>query len=124
MTDMDAPENLRRYDLPEAGNPCFNCTACCRWFRVSFYQGELDSQPGGWVPAGLTTPVTPFVVCMRGTEQGHGRCAALGEDGRCGIYAQRPSPCREFPAFLDDGRPNPECERLRGLLDIAADPGA
>lgn len=106
------------YDLAEQGNPCFGCGVCCRHFRVSFYHGELDSQPGGWVPAALTSPVTPFRACMKGTEHGKGQCVAQQADGRCGIYDKRPSVCREFPAFLDDGAMNPECLRLRALYGI------
>lgn len=99
-------------DLQDATH-CAACTGCCRHFRVSFYQGELDSQPGGTVPADLAVPVTPFLVCMKGTETGDGRCIALGDDGRCGIYLQRPSPCREFLAYWPDGSTNPLCRELR-----------
>jgi len=108
------------YDMAENDNPCFGCNACCRHYRVSFYHGELDSQPGGYVPAHLTQPVTPFLACMQGTASGHGRCIALQTDGRCAIYPQRPSTCREFRAILDDGQFNPECLRLRSLYNISA----
>ena len=107
------------YDMTEADNPCFACGACCRHFRVSFYHGELDTQPGGYVPAELTTQITPFRASMKGTESGGGRCAALGEDMRCTIYQQRPSVCREYPAFMPDGSMNPDCVRLRELFRIA-----
>ena len=100
-------------------NPCFGCGACCRYPRVSFYHGELDTQRGGTVPADLTVPLTPFLVCMKGTGAGKGRCIAFGDDGLCTIYDKRSSTCREFPAFLPDGSPNPACERLRGLLGMA-----
>ncbi len=106
------------YDMTGTDNPCSGCNACCRHFRVSFYHGELDSQPGGQVPADMTTQITPFRACMRGTESGHGRCVALQDDGRCGIYALRPSVCREYPVFMDDGSMNPECVRLRALHGI------
>ncbi len=108
------------YDMTGKDNPCDGCNACCRHFRVSFYHGELDSQPGGLVPADMTVPVTPFRACMKGTESGNGRCVALQQDGRCGIYEQRPSVCREFPVFMQDGSFNPECVRLRALHGIAA----
>ena len=105
-------------------NPCVRCNACCRTVRVSFYQGELDTQPGGTVPAALTVPVTPFLVAMKGTETGLRPCIALGDDGRCTIYARRSSTCREFPAFLADGRPNPDCARLRAkMITETAPPG-
>ena len=107
------------YDMAGKDNPCDGCNACCRHFRVSFYHGELDSQPDGQVPADMTVPITPFRACMKGTESGHGRCIALQDDGRCGIYAQRPSVCREFPVFMADGSFNPECVRLRALHGIA-----
>ena len=110
------------YDMSGTVNPCAGCGACCRHFRVSFYHGELDTQPGGFVPADLTTPVTPFRVCMKGTEAGGAPCVALQADLRCGIYANRPSVCREFPAFMPDGAPNPECLRLKALLGIAQTP--
>lgn len=106
------------YDMSGADNPCPGCAACCMHYRVSFYQGELDTQPGGYVPAELTLQLTPFRVCMKGTEKGDGRCVALGVDGLCGIYERRPSVCREFPALMPDGSMNPECLRLRGLYGI------
>jgi uncharacterized protein len=106
------------YDMTGTDNPCSGCGACCRHFRVSFYHGELDTQPDGYVPAGLTLQLTPFRACMKGTQAGGGRCIALQEDMRCGIYAQRPSVCREFPALMPDGTMNPECLELRARLGI------
>lgn len=107
------------YDMPEAGNnPCFDCGACCRHFRVSFYHGELDSQPGGYVPAQLAVQITPFRACMKGTESGKGQCVAQQPDGRCAIYDHRPSVCREFPVFMADGTMNPDCLRLRATYGI------
>ena len=113
-------DSMESYDCKqEAADPCAGCAACCRLLRVSFYHGELDSQPGGYVPAELTAQVTPFLACMKGTESG-GRCVALKDDLRCAIYPQRSSTCREFPAFMPDGSLNPECLRLRARLDAAA----
>jgi Fe-S-cluster containining protein len=108
------------YDMSGTDNPCNGCSACCRHFRVSFYQGELDTQPGGHVPADMTAQLTPFRACMKGTESGHSSCIALQADGLCGIYEHRPSVCREFPVFMADGSFNPECVRLRALHGIAA----
>ena len=107
------------YDMTGKENPCTGCGACCRHFRISFYQGELDTQPGGQVPADLATPITPFHVCMKGTESGLESCIALQADSSCGIYEFRPSVCREFPAIMPDGSRNPECVRLRAMYDIA-----
>ena len=110
-------------------NPCLSCGACCAHFRVSFYFGELQGQPGGWVPLELTSKVNDFRAAMKGTEDG-GRCVALrGELGkpgiRCAIYQQRSGTCREFDAWLPDGTPNPECQRLReqrGLAPLSSRP--
>jgi len=106
------------------GNPCLSCGACCAHFRVSFYFGELQGQPGGWVPLELTSKVNDFRAAMKGTETGNGRCIGLrGELGQpsihCAIYEQRPTTCREFEAWLPDGTPNPDCRRLRELNGLA-----
>ncbi len=109
-------------------NPCLSCGACCAHFRVSFYFGELQGQPGGWVPVELTSKVNDFRAAMKGTESGNGRCVALrGDVGKagihCAIYENRPTPCREFEAWQADGTPNPDCQRLRlqrGLAPLAS----
>lgn len=48
----------------------------------------------------MTVPVTAGIVRMVGTDKAEPRCAALfgvvGEGVACSIYAERPSPCREF----------------------------
>jgi len=106
------------YDMTGKDNPCDGCNACCRHFRVSFYHGELDSQPGGHVPADLAVQITPFRACMKGTESGQNRCIALQSGGRCSIYEHRPSVCREFPVFMPDGTMNTECMRLRVIYSI------
>lgn len=55
---------------------------------------------------------------MKVTDYRDRRCISLrGEVGKpgihCATYQQRPSPCREYEAWLDDGSPNPDCQRLR-----------
>ncbi|MBV8667019.1 MAG: YkgJ family cysteine cluster protein [Burkholderiaceae bacterium] len=135
MTDVTSP--IARPDgapvssAPSAeDNPCLSCGACCAQFRVSFYFGELDTQPGGWVPVALTSKVNDFRAAMKGTESGGGRCTALrGEVGKpgisCSIYPLRSSTCREFSAWEEDGSPNPDCQRLRvarGLLPLEPKP--
>ena len=100
-------------DMPENG-PCSSCGACCSHFRVSFVAMEMDTSPGGTVPANMVSQVSPVLACMKGTESG-GRCIALrGELGKpgiaCAIYSDRPSTCREFPVWMPDGRPNPDCQ--------------
>jgi Fe-S-cluster containining protein len=111
-------------DMPDnASNPCSTCGACCSHFRVSFYAGESDVHEHGHVPSAMVTQIGPMRACMSGTEQG-GRCSALmGTIGAgpisCSIYAQRPSPCREYPVWLADGTPNPSCQRLRANIGLA-----
>ena len=108
----------------DEANPCLSCGACCAHFRVSFYFGELQGQPDGWVPLELTSKVNDFRAAMKGTEAGNGRCIALrGEVGQagvhCAIYQHRPTPCREFVAWFPDGTPNPDCRRLREARGLA-----
>ncbi|PHV04772.1 zinc/iron-chelating domain-containing protein [Janthinobacterium sp. BJB412] len=113
-------------DMPDSpDNPCISCGVCCNHYRVSFYHGELTGELGGTVPAELTSKVNDFRVCMNGTGSGGGRCIALrGEIGKsgvgCGIYPHRPSVCRAFPVWMDDGTPNPECQRLRKNVGLPA----
>ncbi|MCO4746521.1 MAG: YkgJ family cysteine cluster protein [Proteobacteria bacterium] len=56
-------------------------------------------------------------VILAGTEGLDPRCSMLeGEVGsrcRCGIYANRPSPCRDVLASLSDGRRDPTCDEAR-----------
>lgn len=104
-------------------NPCLSCGACCAHFRVSFYCGEIAGENGGTVPPELVTQVSALRGCMKGTEHGGKPCIALrgqvGQDGvHCCIYEQRPSPCREFPTWLADGSPNPDCQRLRKAIGL------
>lgn len=112
-------------DMPATpDNPCTACGACCAVFRVSFYCGELTGGSGGVVPAEMSSKVNATIACMKGTEQGHGRCIALvGELGQrgigCSIYANRPSTCREFSAWDANGQPNAICARLRAGLGLA-----
>jgi Fe-S-cluster containining protein len=106
-----------------ADNPCTSCGVCCAHYRVSFYCGELSGESGGLVPAELASQVTPLMACMKGTEKGEGRCVALrgtiGQPGiGCDIYHNRPSVCRIFEVWAEDGTPNPECQRLRAAAGL------
>lgn len=102
-------------------NPCMTCGACCAHFRVSFYWAEADDG-GGAVPASLTEPLNLFLRAMRGTNSLAPRCIALqGEIGgcvSCGIYAERPSPCREFNMSGEDGIANDACDRARARYGL------
>lgn len=104
-------------------SPCLRCGACCAMFRVSFYWSESDAHPEGVVPHALTVPLGLHHAAMRGTERATPRCVALtGEIGRavgCGIYAQRPTPCRDFA--VADERCN-KARRAHGLPPLEAAP--
>jgi Fe-S-cluster containining protein len=104
-------------------NPCVSCGACCAHFRVSFYCGEVAGEAGGYVPAEFVSQAGPLRACMKGTEHGGQRCTALrGELGQpgihCIIYEHRPSPCREFDPWQEDGMPNPDCQRVRAGIGL------
>jgi Fe-S-cluster containining protein len=92
------------------------CGACCAAFRVAFHWMETDAA-GGMTPAGLTEQLGAHRVNMLGTNTYEPHCTALvGEVGvatHCGIYALRPSPCRELKAAWEDGTPSPQCDRAR-----------
>ncbi len=106
------------------GNPCLSCGACCAHFRVSFYCGEIaDGNGAGMVPPELVSQVGPLRAAMKGTEHGFGRCTALrGDVGcagvHCSIYELRPSPCRDFEPWLQDGSPEPDCQRARARFGL------
>src|SRR5690554_1189794 len=90
-----------------ARNPCQSCSACCAYFRVSFYWSEAEPKLGGTVPVELTEKLDHFRSCMKGTDQTQPRCVALegtiGQAVNCTIYEQRPTPCREFGVDWVDG---------------------
>ncbi len=95
---------------------CLSCGACCAALRVSFHAGELASA-GGLVPDDLTVRDGPRSYAMTGTDTDPPRCVALGgrvgEAVRCGIYADRPGPCRDFQPHGLCGIPNPGCNDAR-----------
>lgn len=122
-----APGRKTAANDTSAYNPCLSCGACCAHFRVSFYCGEVAGEGGGIVPPEFVSQVGPLRACMKGTEYGGKRCVALrgelGQNGiHCAIYAQRPSPCREFSPWLDDGEPNPDCQRVRNAIGLPSLP--
>ncbi|MDO9596851.1 MAG: YkgJ family cysteine cluster protein [Azoarcus sp.] len=97
---------------------CTRCGACCAAFRVDFHVSALASRNGeGGVPDSLTVPLTASLCRMRGTDEGPPRCVALeGEIGRsvrCTIYADRPSPCRDFAPYAGLGIGEDGCDRAR-----------
>lgn len=102
---------------------CMDCGACCASFRVSFYWGECDDAPGGWVPSALTEQLTPYLRAMKGSNCASPRCEQLqGEvpGALCRIYPQRPSTCHDMQPYLDDGTVNPQCSRARAKHGLEA----
>lgn len=94
-------------------DPCSDCGHCCSYFRISFPWVETSSYAQKPVPIALVSQLTPERVCMKGTEQGNGRCVALNDAGRCTIYEQRPSVCRDFSIWNADGSVNEGCTKVR-----------
>ena len=115
-------------DMDFSTDHCSACGACCAAFRVTLHVSELDSEPGGFVPANLAVHETGSLWRMRGTDYARPRCIALvgkvGEAVHCGIYEMRPSPCREFAPLAEMGHFSPACNRARarhGLAPLAID---
>lgn len=100
-------------------HPCQSCGACCASYRVSFYWREAEKTdsahpvpPKYWLDANSQTRI------LKGTEnKHHPKCIALkgriGEFVGCEIYANRPTPCRNFQASYEDGKHNPRCDEAR-----------
>ena len=89
---------------------------------MSFYWAEADPFLSGQagaacVPPELTEPLTPTRLAMRGTQARAPRCVALqgsvGSEVPCGIYALRPSPCRELHPSWEHGQHSPGCDTAR-----------
>jgi hypothetical protein len=84
---------------------------------------ELDSHPGGQVPAALTEPYTATTACMREHPDMPGRCIALdgivGEAVSCSIYLRRPEACREFAPLTIVGRGDAACNEARRRCGLA-----
>lgn len=110
-------------------HPCLTCGACCAHFRVAFHWAETDPFLGGTTPAALTEKLDPHRVAMLGTRGGsQPRCTSLqgevGSDAHCGIYALRPSPCRDLQPAWENGAASPQCDRARrahGLAPLTPD---
>ncbi len=100
-------------------SPCLSCGACCARFRISYYWGEK-------VPEGYFHETNPMFRSLKSQkdEEGRPRCQALqGEIGKevaCGIYENRPSPCRDFKHSYEDGGPREErCDQARASIGLA-----
>ncbi|GAB2584117.1 hypothetical protein GCM10027066_26730 [Dyella jejuensis] len=71
----------------------------------------------------LTEKLDTHRLAMRGTWAQRPRCIALegtlGESARCGIYAQRPSVCRELKPAWENGKPSAQCDKARAAYGLA-----
>ena len=98
-------------------HPCLRCGACCAFFRVAFHWSEAEVSLGGCVQPELTEKLDPHRLTMRGTDAVHPRCVALqgtvGAAAHCGIYAQRPSVCREVQPSWESGAISLQCDKAR-----------
>lgn len=78
---------------------------------------EAETSLGGVVPPELAEQLDPHRLAMRGTNAAHPRCVALqgtvGKAAHCGIYAQRPSVCREVVPSWEFGAISPQCDKAR-----------
>lgn len=105
---------------------CTECGACCAAFRVSFHRSELASATADGVPPQMAVVEIGNTMRMCGTDESSPRCVALqgvvGEAVSCGIYAQRPSPCREFGALAQIGIYERACNRARAMHGLPALP--
>lgn len=102
---------------------CDGCGACCRTWRVFVTQSDAvrasritvegreiaehlwnaePVAPGEPEPLRWQLFPLPF----------HEGCVFLGEDQRCGVYASRPTVCREFAAG------SPRCQEARQLQSL------
>ena len=114
---------IKIYENPSDVNPCISCGACCCYFRVEFYWREAEKNSEHQVPQQFTEDLNSFKRCMKGTLNKSGnRCVALsGKIGKrvgCTIYANRPSPCRNFQYSYADGKPNKRCDEARAAQGL------
>lgn len=69
------------------------------------------------MPVALTEKLDPHRLAMRYSDLASRRCIALqgtiGETTHCGIYAQRPSVCREVPPSWETGALSVQCDKAR-----------
>lgn len=106
-------------------NPCLDCGACCKSFRVSFYWAEA---PERGLADEWTEQVTAHVACMKGTNASHPYCIALGRGDAgpmaCGVYPRRPQACRDVQIGDEKCRRARELHSLRAITPAAPAAGA
>lgn len=100
-------------------HPCLRCGACCAAFRVAFHWSQAQPDDPHGPPADVVVPLRRHEVAMRGSDVAPHRCIALvgtiGVGAHCGIYTNRPPPCRELQPAWEHGEPSPQCDRARAV---------
>ncbi|MBU0730475.1 MAG: YkgJ family cysteine cluster protein [Proteobacteria bacterium] len=104
-----------------SNNPCLECGACCASYRVSFYWSEAGEDVS-CVPIELTGQLSHHRAFMLGTNGQNPRCKALmgiiGKKVHCAIHSRRSSVCRNFISSWQDGRPQPDCDKVRARFNL------
>src|SRR5262245_36009163 len=80
-----------------AQNLCLTCGLCCDGTLFKDVQLQSADDPAMLKRAGLPLSIPRSEFRIPRLKQ---PCAALGVDCRCGIYAARPSCCRQFECLL------------------------
>jgi hypothetical protein len=90
-TDPQAPACAR---FEPAGLDCLACAACC---RSAYHSVTVDADdPFVSAHPELVADRGDYLELARSAAAGEDRCAALGADFRCAVYADRPRCCRDF----------------------------
>ncbi|MCX8065984.1 MAG: YkgJ family cysteine cluster protein [Candidatus Hydrogenedentes bacterium] len=98
-------------------NPCITCGACCAYYKVTFYWGEINEELPGGVPSSLCEKYNDYKVVMKGTNSSNPRCIALlGTIGKrvfCRIHHCKPSICKEIEPSFKNGEREIKCDKAR-----------
>mgnify|MGYP002074373167 CR=1 FL=1 len=102
-------------------NPCIKCGACCSFFKINVPEKDLINKNNqGFIPADFVIKKNK-IYYMKNTSILGNRCEKLvgdiGSNTQCNIYLNRPSPCREFPVFIN-GEQNYRCKRARAYHNL------
>ena len=85
----------------ERHGECLMCGACCHL---------PISQPWAWMQLERTAdPGMRFKMLEHHSLLYQDTCSELQEDGRCGVYTNRPQPCRDAPRNPMDIELLPDC---------------
>lgn len=98
-------------------NPCITCGACCAYYKVTFYWGEMSEEIPNGVPSSLCERYNDYKAVMKGTNNAEPRCVALvGTIGKrvfCRIHHCKPSVCKEIEPSFKNGERETKCDKAR-----------